>query len=167
MSFRRLQREWYAKAAASGFVDLEGPTGDGALSDRGNLHPVAETGAEWQRLGQRVSDGEDYTAWADGVLHNFRFASREERDIWRLHAEGYGEREIATALTINRNTVHARIVSVKERVGKDGKARRWRNEKKQRRSQVRALVARCDPRILGKLVAVMMRQQARSSPSGS
>lgn len=167
MSLRALQREWYAKARASGFLDLEGPGDDGALSDRGNLHPVAETGDEYARLGQRVEDGTAYTAWAESVLHNARFPSREARECWRLHAEGLSEVEIATALTIKRWRVNKHLVGTRERVGKDGKAKRWRNEKRQRRSQLRALVTRSDPRVLVKLVAVMMRQQVRSSPSGS
>lgn len=164
MSFRKLQREWYAKLRASGFVDLEGATGDGALSDRGNLHPVAETKDEYERLANRAGEGAAYTAYAESVLHNVRFPSREAREVWRLHAEGQSEIEIATALTITRWRVREHLASTRERVGKDGKAKRWRNEKRQRASQFRVLVKRADPQILAKLVAVMLQQKGLRSP---
>lgn len=167
MSFRALQREWYAKLKAFPELLDEGPDGEGQLSDRGHLHPVAESPEEDARLAGRIVDGTAYTAWAESVLHNARFPSREARECWRLHAEGLSEVEIATALTIKRWRVNKHLVNTRERVGKDGKAKRWRNEKRQRVSQIRSLVTRSDPRTLVKLVAVMMQQQARSSPSGS
>ena len=164
MSLRKLQREWYARAAASGFVDLEGPSG--TLSDRGNLHPVAETQEEHTRLAQRMEDGAAYTEWADSVLHNTRFRSRAEREAWRLQAEGMPQRDIAPTLTIARRSVRRHLARVEDRVSKVSRQKRWVDQKKQRVAQVRALVTRCDPRILAKLAAVML-QQARNSQSGS
>lgn len=167
MSFRGLQREWYAKLRASGFVDLESGLEDGRLSNRGKLHVVVDTPGEDARLAQRVEDGAAYTAWAESVLHNAHFPSRETRECWRLHVEGLSEVEIATALAIKRWRVNKHLVGTRERVGKDGKEKRWRNRKRQRAAQIRSLVTRSDPRILVKLVAVMMRQQGLGSPSGS
>lgn len=163
MSFRALQRQWYAKLKAFPELLDEGPDGEGQLSDRGNLHPVTESPEEDARLANRISDGSDYTAWAESVLHNTRFSSRQAREVWRLHTEGLSEREIATALTIPKTSVHEFVSGTRKRVGKDGKAKRWRNRKRQRATQFRALVARCDPEVLAKLVAVMLQQQAPSS----
>ena len=150
----------------SGFVDLEGPTGEGDLSDRGNLHPVAETRDEHARLAERMEDGAAYTEWAESILHNTRFRSREEREAWRLHAEGLPQRDIAPALTIARRSVRRHLARVEDRVSKVSKEKRWRDRKKQRLAEIRALVRRCDPQILAKLVAVMMRRQGLASPSG-
>ena len=162
------QREWYRKARASGFIDLEGPTGDGNLSDRGNLHPVSETSDERARLAQRIDDGDAYTAWATSVLHDGPgFRTAEAKEVWRLHAEGLSEREIGTTLTIARRSVRRLLTETRNRVGKVGREKRWRDEKKQRRAQARTLVRRCDPQILVKLVAVMMRQQGLKLPSAS
>jgi hypothetical protein len=163
VSLRKLQREWYAKAAASGFVDLEGPGGDGPLSDRGNLHPVDTTVREAKRLGERVQDGQTFVEWAESVLHNTTFPSKEARECWRLHAEGRSELEIATALTVTRWRVRAHLEDTRKRVSKVSREKRWRDEKKQRRQQIRRLVTRCDPAVLAKLVAVMMRQQGLAS----
>ena len=168
MRLRALQREWYAKLRASGFVYLEGSTGEGDLSDRGNLHPVAETRDEHARLAQRIGDGDAYTSWATSVLHEGPgFRTPEAREVWRLHAEGLSEREIGTTLTMARRSVRRLLAETRERVGKVGNEKRWRNEKKQRQSKLRRLVRQSDPRILAKLVAVMMRQQGLSLPSGS
>lgn len=163
MSFRKLQREWYAKAAASGFVDLEAGLEDGRLSNRGKLHVVTDTPEEDARLARRIEDGTAYTAWAESVLYNARFPSREARECWRLHVDGLSEIEIATALAIKRWRVNKHLAGTRERVGKDGKAKRWRNRKRQRAARIRSLVTRSDPRVLVKLVAVMMRQQGHAS----
>lgn len=163
MSFRKLQREWYAKARASGFEDLEGPTGEGPLSDRGNLHPITEDRAAYQRLGFRIEDGTAYTEWAESVLHSVSFRSQQERDVWRLHASGLSEVDIGTALTIARRSVRRHLTNTRERVSEVSRKKRWRDQKKQRTAEIRALVTRSDPRVLAKLVAVMMRQQGHAS----
>lgn len=164
----RCQREWYAKAAASGFQDLEGAAGDGQLSDRGNLHPVAETRDEYERLATRMADGGEYTAWAESVLHDGpAFTSEQEREAWRLHAAGLSEVDIATALTVKRATVRAHLAATRRRVSEVSEVKRWRNAKRQREMQARALVRRCEPEMLMALVALMVRAQGQSSPSRS
>lgn len=163
MSLRALQRHWYAKLRETGFEDLESGLEDGRLSNRGKLHVVTDTPEEDARLAQRVSDGTQYTEWAEAVLHNTRFRSRQEREVWRLHAEGMSEVDIGTALAIARRSVRRHLANTRKRDGKDGREKRWRDQKKQRTAEIRALVTRSDPRILAKLVAVMMRQQVRGS----
>ena len=152
----------------SGFVDLEGPNGDGELSDRGNLHPVDESIEEHERLAQRMGDGATYVEWAESVLHDGpRFQSREAREVWRLHAEGLSEADIATALTLTRWKVRNHLANTRRRVSEVSEVRRWKHEKRQRRAQLQALVRRCDPETLTTLVALMMRQQVPASRSAS
>jgi len=161
---RALQRQWYAKLGPD-ILD-EGPDGEGQLSDRGHLHPIIETPEEDRRLAERTEDGAAYTAWAESVLHHGPKLPPQEARVWRMHAQGMGERDIGTALTITRRTVRGHLARTRKRVSKVSKGKkRWRNAKRQRATQFRALVSRCDPRILAKLAAVMMRQLARSSPS--
>lgn len=150
-----------------GFNDLEGPLGDGPLSDRGNLHPVTESRDERERLAQRVADGAEYVAWAESVLHGGPgFRSSAEREAWRLHAEGYGTREIAPALTMHRRSVRRHLDNVKRRVAEVAEVRRWRNQKEQRKAQIRQLVRRADPHLLATLAAMMVTQrQGQRSPS--
>lgn len=152
----------------SDFQDLE-PVEDGKLSDRGHLHPVAETAAEDVRLLQRMGDGAEYTAWAESVLHDGpRFGSREQREVWRLHAEGLSELDIATALTITRYQVREHLTETRTRVSEVSQVKRWQNQKKQRASELRRLVRNCDPQVLTTLVALMAtRRRGQLSPSRS
>lgn len=156
----------------SGFQDLE-PDEDGILSDRGNLHAVDESPAEHARLERRMAEGAEYTSWAESVLHDGpKFASRAERETWRLHAEGLSELDIATALTITRYQVRGHLAGTRERVSKVNRVKRWQNAKKcdprTRPAQLRRLVRDCDPQVLMTLAALMVTQrQARRSPSRS
>ncbi len=166
---REMQRLRDKLLRDSGFRDLE-PSEDGALSDRGNLHPVAETTAEYERLACRMFDGAEYTSWAQSVLYDGPpFASSEEHEAWRLHADGLSEADIATALTITRHQVRGHLAATRERVSKVSRVKRWQNEKRQRTSRVRRLVRDCDPQVLTTLVALMVTQrqgqrlQSRSS----
>ena len=151
----------------SGFHDLE-PVTDGKLSDRGNLHPVAETPEEDERLIHRMTAGAEYVAWAESVLHDGpRFRSREQREAWRLHADGLSEMDIATALTITRDRVRVHLAATRNRVLKVRKVKRWPNEKQQRTEQVTRLVRNCDPQVLTTLVALMLRQAQGSRSKSS
>lgn len=161
---RALQREWAAKLRASGFVDLESPGGE--LSDRGNLHPVAETREEHDRLASRMADGDAYTQWATSVLHDGpRFRSREERECWRLHAEGRSEADIATALTITRWKVRGHLAATRIRVSEVSEVKRWRDAKRQRTMQLRRYARKADPEVLMTLAALMLRPAGSGSRS--
>lgn len=153
---RSLQRIWYAKLKAFPEILDEGPDGEGDLSDRGNLHPVAETREEDERLSQRITDGTGYTSWAESVLHNTPFPSREARECWRLHTEGLGERDIAATLTTTRWRVSKYLADTRSQVLKVSKVKRWQNEKKQRATQIRRMVRQSDPEMLTQLVALML-----------
>jgi predicted transcriptional regulator len=151
----------------SGFVDLEGPSGEGPLSDRGNLHPVSETPDEHARLGQRMEDGRAFNEWAEAVLHETRFPSPRAREAWRLHAEGHSEADIATALTCTRWQVRGYLADTRGRVSKVSKVKRWRNEKRQRLQQMRRLAREAEPDFLMTLAALMLRASASQSQSES
>ncbi|WP_297826366.1 hypothetical protein [Mycobacterium sp.] len=162
---REMQRLRAKLLRESGFHDLE-PVEDGKLSDRGHLHPVTESAAADERLVARMADGAEYTSWAESVLHDGpRFASGEQREVWRLHAEGLSEVDIATALTITRHQVRGHLAGTKERVSKVSKVKRWQNEKLHQQRRMRRLVRNCDPQVLTTLAALMVTQrQGQRSP---
>jgi hypothetical protein len=123
----KLRREWAERLRASGFEDLESLRDpDGPLSDRGNLHPVANTPTERGRLAERMEDGAEYQAWARAILHDGPWKSAQERRIWELHCEGQGDRDIAAALNIKRWRVQAILQAIKARASK-----RWANQQEQ------------------------------------
>lgn len=155
-----LEREWDRRLRESGFADLEGRDRDGPLSDRGNLHPVEETQAAYARLGERAAEGAEWTSWAEGILHGIRFRSLAHREAWRLHAEGTGERDIATALTTTRGAVRKLLDETRRTVRKGGKKKRWLNQRRQRLEQLESAV-RHAPELLVPLIATMIRASGR------
>ena len=152
-----LEREWERKLRESGFHDLEGRDRDGPLSDRGNLHPVEENQEAYVRLGERAAEGQAFTSWADSVLHGRRFRSREQREAWRLHAEGMGERDIATALTTTRGAIRKLLDEVRRAVRKEGKKKQWRNPRRQRQEELETAMRQA-PELLVPLIATMIRR---------
>lgn len=165
---REMQRLRDKMLRDSGYHDLE-PVEGAPLSKFGLLHPVSACPAEDERLAHRMNDGAEYASWAESVLHDGpRFASTEEREAWRLHAEGLSEADIATALAITRHQVRGHLAGTRERVSKVSKVKRWQNEKLHRERHLRRLVRNCDPQVLTALVALMAtRRQERRSPSRS
>jgi hypothetical protein len=151
-----LEREWERKLRESGFQDREGRDRDGPLSDRGNLHPVEETQEAYDRLGERAAEGQAFTSWADSVLHGRRFRSREQREAWRMHAEGMGERDIATALTTTRGAVRKLLDETRRAVSKGGK-RQWQNPRRQRLEELETAMRQA-PELLVPLIATMIRR---------
>lgn len=83
--FQRLKDEWYAKARATGFSDIESPSGDIARRS------VPET---------RLSEVAELAAARD-FLFTYTFADAFERRVWELHAEGASNRAIQRLLGLS------------------------------------------------------------------
>lgn len=98
-AFRRLQRIWYAKLAASGFVDIEGDEANAvALRDRHlreRASVVVEANSEYYRMCERYLFVGEF--------------STVERQVWTLHAAGHSVRSIADRLGLTKTLVHARV----------------------------------------------------------
>lgn len=110
-SLNALQKKWYRKLKQSGFNDIEDTN-----SPREYLKTWESThfakifqlrGAE-QYHGQAL-----YYERAGKFLHEYRFKTRTQKQIWKLHSEGIGMNRIATTLEINaagcENSVHTII----------------------------------------------------------
>jgi hypothetical protein len=118
---RKLENEWRSRLAQSGFQDLEGPTRDAPLSDRGNLH---ESGDENEiPLPERMVHGEAYIDWARHILQKLNEHSAEgrlKRRLWERHANGESLKEIGrTEPGVNFYRAREIIQQIKEKYGCD------------------------------------------------
>jgi len=149
----KLEREWAAKLKASGFQDLEGSDRDGPLSNAGKLHAVAETADEHERLAARIEDGTAYQEWARSMLHATRWRCATDRRIWEMHCDGEGLRETTKRLGVSWKRATRVIDLVKAgRQGREGDKAPFVHE----REEIRRLARRCEPRVLRKLVLVLV-----------
>jgi len=98
---QKLQQKWYKKLAADGFKDIESPL----LRDQPLKHWDS---VEFQRYWtpQSFTEKQRYYELANQMLHDFKFKSRRDKKIWRLHAEGVAAFSIAKAVKLHPNTVY-------------------------------------------------------------
>lgn len=94
---RAMEREWAAKLAASGFVDLEVGNGD-QLSSRGDTRKLGEATRKDPNGHLRAGEKAEYYEWALAALKTHRFASRLERCLWTHHANRMQKDLIASML---------------------------------------------------------------------
>lgn len=89
---QRLRREWYAKLADEGFVDIEK-----VVDARGTVG-IYLNGVSPGDLRRRLfkEETEDYYRYARQHAHTLR--PGVERAVWELHAEGYGVEKTVEAL---------------------------------------------------------------------
>lgn len=94
--FRRLQREWYAKLADSGFVDIERHNlhADNPYM-RQHKHEVQVTLERGMLVGRQ-----EYFRRAGHWSWDRTFLNRKEAHIWRLHANGLSYREVAREVQV-------------------------------------------------------------------
>lgn len=144
--FRKLQKLWYAKAAESGFYDIEGGVDAHLLkgtTSTVSLHSLANKNSNEQGLkGDRAprqfdevaDEMNDVLQFNTGAKaryfhHAALLAAQAFREgtlpdtvcyVWQLHAEGDGERTIADYLGIPRSLVRKHIahlrINIKERI---------------------------------------------------
>jgi hypothetical protein len=99
--FKRLQAEWDRKLAASGFEDIE-DRASGKLARRSDDLADAV-------LHARVSGTGDYYRRFSQYLHDAVFASRTDRRICELHADGVPARATAEQLGTMRAGQERRV----------------------------------------------------------
>lgn len=143
---RGLQDEWAQRLRASGFKDIEAPSG---LIQRRTVSATAEANSARE---------EEYFAKAEAFLAAHRFANQLERLIWEQHAQRKGRRVVATTLGIypkKVDAVVARLKAIMERP-KRGAPRGHRHDSY--RSEGMTLVLRLRPAhraALDRLVALL------------
>lgn len=93
---KELQDKWYAKLKKSGFEDIENERGDLKASSTHNL--VSHHG---EYYADKISFHEgkaEYYRLAGFFLHDKKFESKLDKQIWELHANDRSIREIVTIL---------------------------------------------------------------------
>lgn len=95
------QAEWDARLRASGFRDLESK--GGLLSNRGN--PTAQDDGKHMSAEARL-EAEAYYDDAREALRCYRFRSRRDRDVWRLHVDRFNDADIARQLATSYRQVY-------------------------------------------------------------
>jgi len=109
--FMELQAEWYEKARASGFTDIE--DGDGFID------ADAEKQAKKTLLNcpDRAEALANYYTEAERALGSLVFESAQDRAIWVHHARGATEHEVARLVGVTRQAVQRRLAKYRKRVG--------------------------------------------------
>jgi hypothetical protein len=102
---KKLQKQWYAKAAASGFKDIETDDDVPLLKEWDSMrfqkgHDYKDNTVHHQ-VESRFLDFEStqrYYELAGHLLHSHRFESATHKRIWELHSEGKTVREILVSI---------------------------------------------------------------------
>jgi len=106
--FRELQRKWDEKLAKSGFVDIERKDRVGASSRM--LKTAALKNIVDQYTPEQFEIKQEYYRLAGQFLHDHKFKSGKDREIWRLHSEGVSIRNIIRHLKRRRMTAYKDLV---------------------------------------------------------
>lgn len=91
--FKALQAKWYAKLEKKGFVDIEQK--NGRLKTYDGLFFHTQLGKKGQSFFEAK---EEYYRRAGQFLHEYQFETPFAKQVWALHADGYGIREIVDYL---------------------------------------------------------------------
>jgi hypothetical protein len=140
--FRKLQKEWYKKAESTGFYDIEGGVEGHLLKGKSStvsLKSLAnKAGVDHGLKGDKaprefddVADGENadlqFNTGAKARYYHHAalltcqaFREGELPDAvcyaWQLHAEGWGERPIASELELPRSLIRKHIAQLRHNI---------------------------------------------------
>lgn len=130
-STAKIEAEWRAKLAASGFADLESPDRDAPLSNGGRFHDRGNKGdkdgeymavsGQLDAVAERVEHGAAYTSWALDVLRQLNghhAAGRKRRRIWERYADGESMKEISRTPGFTFHGVRKTVKAIEEKYGK-------------------------------------------------
>lgn len=114
-NFKKLKAQWDKKLKESGFEDIEQADGNlkiwhSTIFKNKFYKPRSEAKIEYYRL-------------AGQLLWSYTFKSKNERDVWALHCEGFSRRQIQTKLKLKeffvRSTVEKCVKAMKESVAEN------------------------------------------------
>ncbi len=116
---KKLTSEWYKRLKDHGFKDIETVVGG-----REYLKDWSASYFQDRYDPLTFHAKHDYYYLAHQFLHSHRFRSQIEREIWALHTEGWGYREIAMRIlgrmdvallrvTYNKDIINAVVLKLK------------------------------------------------------
>lgn len=107
-SFKRLQARWYRRLRKNGFEDIEsGGVCRNLWTSKRSKIPLDANGRRivWDAV-------TEYYRWAEHVMRGRRFRTKQDREVWRLHASGMSKREIARLTRRHHTVVVQRIFRI-------------------------------------------------------
>lgn len=107
--FKALQAKWYSKLEKSGFEDIEKHEGFLKWSPRQTLNK------SYNKDRKPFLDAkETYFRLAGYFLYDYEFVKKNDRIIWKLHAEGVSYRQMSTLL--KDKNIKKSVTSIKETI---------------------------------------------------
>jgi len=110
--FMELRAEWYEKARAAGFEDIENQ--DGTLRDADEEKQAKKTLLNCPGRAEALAE---YYTEAERALGSLVFESAQDRAIWVHHARGATEHEVARLVGVTRQAVQRRLAKYRKRLG--------------------------------------------------
>lgn len=107
--FKALQGKWYTKLEKSGFEDIEKEEGTLKWSPRQTLNKPYNRDRK-----TFIESKEVYFRLAGYFLYDHLFVKKNDRMIWKLHAEGMSYRQISALLKAKR--IKKSVTSIKETI---------------------------------------------------
>jgi DNA-directed RNA polymerase specialized sigma24 family protein len=112
---RALRAQWRKRLASSGFKDIELPDGQLAPPERAKNEPGKRTSPELAKPVEREAYEAYYTrATQVMALRGFWRLRADTRNVWKLHAQGASNSEIAKQLAITVKKVRTAISGVRK-----------------------------------------------------
>lgn len=106
--FNQLKAKWYQKLKASGFKDIE------LSEDR--LHEYDSLRFQSKYTPEQFADKERYWQLVNQTYYSYPFIDNEEKEIWRLYAEGNTFQSIADKMDKNLSAVYRIIKRVSKSI---------------------------------------------------
>jgi|SRR5579872_4981217 len=101
--FKKLKARWYRKLHASGFQDIEARVT--TVTEEYSLRVHHDRYFKFKHSLTELQQTGDYYYLAAQLLNSVRFRNPRDREVWRLHSEGYSYRGIADQLQMNKDVV--------------------------------------------------------------
>lgn len=112
---RALKSDWRRKLQASGFRDIERPDGQLASPDTAKNQPGKQSNPERAHAVERDNHAAYFTrATQVMALRGFWRLRPDTRAVWRLHAQGQSNREIASKLGLTLKKVRIAVSGVRK-----------------------------------------------------
>lgn len=106
--FKKLNKLWYGKLKKEGFEDIERKDKTGQKEERVVNSPLHYIAKNYTLLQFEVK--EEYYRMAGQFLHEHKFKSLYEREVWELHSNGVSIRNIVKKLKARKQTAYRDLV---------------------------------------------------------
>lgn len=107
-SFKALQNKWYQKLKEEGFKEIEDTDSPKEFLKSWHSHYFFH-----RYSADEIQEGQDYFRMCDDFYWRYAsFKNKTEKEIWRLHSEGYSRRKIAILLLQQKKQISDSSVQI-------------------------------------------------------